>query len=53
MVSNDWINKIQSLIIAENPGLVFTHWPIDSHKDHQCASLLTIQAWMRIGIEFH
>src|SRR5690606_24241992 len=31
MVSNEWVNKIQSLINAENPGLVFTHWPIDSH----------------------
>lgn len=52
MVSNEWVNKIQSLINAENPGLVFTHWPIDSHKDHQCASLLTIQTWVRSGKKF-
>jgi LmbE family N-acetylglucosaminyl deacetylase len=29
------------------PDLVFTHWPIDAHADHQVASLLTIQARLR------
>ena len=31
---------------------MFTHWIIDSHKDHQCASLLTIQTWMRAQQKF-
>jgi LmbE family N-acetylglucosaminyl deacetylase len=47
IVNNDWVNKMQNLINAEKPDLVFTHWPLDSHKDHQVASLLTIQSWMR------
>ena len=38
---------MQQLIATEKPDIVFTHWPIDSHKDHQSASLLTIQTWMR------
>ena len=52
VVNNEWVKKIQDLIAAEKPNIVFTHWPIDSHKDHQAASLLTIQAWNRSGKTF-
>ncbi|MES1224901.1 MAG: PIG-L family deacetylase, partial [Bacteroidota bacterium] len=45
IVNNEWILKLNSLINGEKPDIVFTHWPIDSHKDHQAASLLTIQSW--------
>lgn len=47
IVNNDWVNKMNALINLEKPDIVFTHWPLDSHKDHQVASLLTIQSWMR------
>ena len=49
VVNNEWVSKMQALIITEKPNLVFTHWPLDSHKDHQTASLLTIQSWVRSG----
>lgn len=52
IVNTDWIGKMQQLIAAEKPDIVFTHWPIDSHKDHQAASLLTIQTWMRSQAKF-
>ena len=26
--------------------MVFTQWPIDTHPDHQAASLLTYRAWL-------
>jgi len=52
IVNNDWVKKIQQLIAIETPNIVFTHWPIDSHKDHQAASLLTIQTWMRSEVRF-
>ncbi len=48
IMNNDWVNKMLKLISAEKPDIVFTHWPLDSHKDHQIASLLTVQSWMRI-----
>ena len=44
--------KMQQLLAAEKPDIVFTHWPIDTHKDHQAASLLTIQAWVRSVSKF-
>jgi LmbE family N-acetylglucosaminyl deacetylase len=52
VVSNDSLKHLQSLISDEKPDVVFTHWPIDSHKDHQCASLLTIQTWERSSAKF-
>ena len=47
IVNNEWVNKIKDLVEKESPAIVFTHWPIDSHKDHQAASFLTIQSWIR------
>lgn len=51
--NNEWIKKLQNLIAEEKPHIVFTHWPLDSHKDHQVASLLTVQVWMRSEKKFH
>ena len=47
VVNNEWVEKMTTLIESEQPDIVFTQWPLDSHKDHQAASLLTIQAWLR------
>lgn len=52
IVNKDWLKKIQQLVTAEKPDIVFTHWPIDYHKDHQAASLLVIQAWMHAEERF-
>ena len=46
IVNNEWISRLQKMIEDERPDIVFTHWPVDSHKDHQAASLLTMQAWL-------
>jgi LmbE family N-acetylglucosaminyl deacetylase len=52
IVNTEWIGRIMALIQAEVPDVVFTHWPIDTHKDHQAASILTIQSWIRSGKKF-
>ncbi|MFI5154068.1 MAG: PIG-L deacetylase family protein [Chitinophagales bacterium] len=52
IMNNEWIIKLKSLVENEKPDIVFTHWPIDSHKDHQVASLLAIQTWMRSNSGF-
>lgn len=52
VVSNETLQHVQDLIGAEKPDIVLTHWPIDSHKDHQCASLLAIQTWVRSPDKF-
>jgi LmbE family N-acetylglucosaminyl deacetylase len=52
VVNNDWSMKIKQLIEKEKPDIVFTHWPIDSHRDHQAASMLTFQSWLALEKSF-
>ena len=52
VMDNTWLQKVQKIIADEKPDLVFTHWPVDSHKDHQIASPLMIQTWVRSGKKF-
>jgi len=52
IVSNAALQHLQDLINRDPPDIVFGHWPIDSHKDHQCASMLTIQTWVRSRNKF-
>ena len=52
IVNNEWIGKMTEFIKNEKPDIVFTHWPVDEHRDHQAASFLTIQAWVRATKKF-
>jgi N-acetylglucosamine malate deacetylase 1 len=40
------------LLSTESPDVVFTHWPIDRHRDHRAISLLTLDAWWNGGKKF-
>jgi LmbE family N-acetylglucosaminyl deacetylase len=48
-VTKAQVERMTSLLSAENPDIVFTHWPIDTHMDHQVASFLTIRACQALG----
>ena len=37
------------VLMAEKPDVVITHWPVDTHRDHRAASLLTYDAWLKAG----
>ncbi|MBZ5856455.1 PIG-L deacetylase family protein [Flavihumibacter profundi] len=52
VVNNEWVITMKDLIAREKPDIVFTHWPVDTHKDHQSASLLTIQSWEKLNKSF-
>jgi LmbE family N-acetylglucosaminyl deacetylase len=39
-------------LAAESPDVVFTQWPIDSHRDHRAVSMLTLDAWLKSGRAF-
>src|SRR5690242_17435321 len=43
---------LSRLLEAEQPDVVFTQWPLDSHMDHQVASILTIHAWTNAARKF-
>ena len=45
-VDKSEIARMQQLIAAEQADVVFTQWPIDTHPDHQAASVLTIRAYL-------
>lgn len=36
------VGAMTKLIAAEKPDVILAHWPIDTHMDHQVASLLAI-----------
>ncbi len=44
--------ELREVIAREKPDIVFTHWPIDSHRDHRICSVLTYDAWRQLGHSF-
>ena len=40
------------ILEAEQPGAVFTHWPIDNHADHRAISMLVYDAWLKMRKAF-
>jgi N-acetylglucosamine malate deacetylase 1 len=44
--------EFRKILQAENPDIAFTHWPVDSHRDHRAASLLAYDAWLAGGKKF-
>lgn len=40
------VEEMGKILDAEAPDVVFTHWPIDTHFDHEVASLLTIRTYV-------
>lgn len=45
-VTQAQVGAMTRFLAAQNPDVLFTHWPVDTHMDHQVASVLTIRAWM-------
>src|SRR5882762_2462114 len=47
-VTRAHVDAMQRLLAAQSPDVLFTHWPVDTHMDHQVASMLTIRSWMNL-----
>lgn len=47
------VDELLKLLAAESPDLVFTHWPVDTHMDHQVASMCAIRACMALSNRPH
>jgi len=43
------VDAMTKLLAEEQPDIIFTHWPVDTHMDHQVASFLAIRGWMALG----
>ena len=51
-VSPSRYDDFRKILQAEHPDIVFTHWPIDTHRDHRSASLLVYDVWVGSGRKF-
>ena len=38
--------EFSRLLLAQEPHIVFTHWPTDAHRDHRAISALVLDAWL-------
>jgi len=45
-------DEFRALLEAERPGIVITHWPIDTHRDHRVISMLVYEAWLASEKQF-
>jgi LmbE family N-acetylglucosaminyl deacetylase len=52
VVDNAHYDEFQKLIAAEGPDAVITQWPIDNHADHRAITMLTYNAWHKLGQKF-
>jgi len=48
IVDRERYELFHTLLEAERPDIVFTHWPIDNHADHRAISMLVYDAWLRM-----
>ena len=52
VVDNDLYDKISRLLTDEKPDILFTHWPIDSHKEHMATFSLTYRAYIQSDAQY-
>lgn len=45
-ISPERTETLTTLLAAEPPDVVFAHWPIDTHPDHQVVGILAIRAYL-------
>jgi LmbE family N-acetylglucosaminyl deacetylase len=52
VVDNAHYNEFQKVIAAERPDAIITQWPLDNHADHRAITMLTYNAWHKLGQKF-
>ena len=51
-VNSSTYDAFQNQLAALRPDIVFTHWPIDNHRDHRAITMLVYDAWHRMHKQF-
>ncbi len=52
LVDKEHYEAFARLLAAENPDIVFTQWPLDTHRDHRATSMLCLDAWLGAGRKY-
>jgi LmbE family N-acetylglucosaminyl deacetylase len=47
------VEAMIKVLAEEQPDVVLAHWPVDTHMDHQVASILAIRASMDLRVRPH
>ena len=48
-ITKEKYTPLLELFKKEEPDIILTHWPIDSHRDHRICSVLVYDAWLNLG----
>ena len=40
---------VLEILRSADPDVVFTHWPVDTHRDHRICANLVYDAWLQMG----
>ena len=48
-ITQERYQEMLKVIEEEKPDVVFTHWPIDGHRDHRICSMLVFDVWRKKG----
>jgi N-acetylglucosamine malate deacetylase 1 len=51
-VNGKTYDEFRELLQEERPNLVFTHWPVDDHRDHRAMSMLVYDTWIKMNRGF-
>ncbi len=51
VVDRSQYELVLAMIKNENPDIIFTHWPVDTHRDHRACSILIYDAWLAQGMK--
>jgi LmbE family N-acetylglucosaminyl deacetylase len=49
VVDKQHYDSFATLYRSLEADIVFTHWPMDTHRDHRALSALTLDAWIETG----
>lgn len=48
-ITNARYAEMRAILEKEAPDLIFTHWPLDTHRDHRHCANLVLDAWLSLG----
>jgi len=48
-ITPDRYADVLKILESEQPDVLFTQWPVDTHRDHRICSNLVYDAWLRMG----